>query len=281
MFSLTTEAKIAEARERFETKARAEIEAARNHSGLFVLSYPKSGRTWHRALVGVYLATLLDLPEQLAFETESLCKKANLRSLLYSHNSANFIDWLEPDNDLVASPELWKARPVLLLVRNPKDILVSAWHHAVYRGATDDRPFSEFIRDPRTGIVKILAAFNRWYGNRQLAEIFEVISYELMLKDTELVLRQTLALAGHVSVDEESMRHAVAFCRFAEMQSHERNGFYKASVLKLFGDDPRAMKVRKGGVGGWREFMSPDDVEYVDGMIAKLGDPFAHLYDES
>jgi hypothetical protein len=92
----------------------------------------------------------------------------------------------------LASPELWRGKDVLLLIRNPRDVLVSAYHHYQFRTATFRRPISDFIRRPETGIAKILAAHHRWHDNRSLAASFRVASYERMHRSPEAVLRETL-----------------------------------------------------------------------------------------
>jgi hypothetical protein len=43
---------------RAEKIYRREFERDRNLAEFFVLSFPKSGRTWHRALLGSYLAAV-------------------------------------------------------------------------------------------------------------------------------------------------------------------------------------------------------------------------------
>src|SRR4051812_24340761 len=41
--------------------------------------------------------------------------------IAYSHNGANFLDGLDPEDELVASPALWAGRKVLLLTQDPRD----------------------------------------------------------------------------------------------------------------------------------------------------------------
>jgi hypothetical protein len=67
----------------------------------------------------------------------------------------------------------------------------------------------EFIRSSFCGIEKILAAYNRWWGNRNLASAFMVISYEQMSKDLGLLLRDSLRFMGNWPIDEIPISESV------------------------------------------------------------------------
>ncbi len=253
---------------------RQEIEQAGASADCFVISYPKSGRTWHRAMLGCYLAGLLGIPREQAFKLGAMTDRLGLKSVHYSHNGANFIDSLPPDDPLVACPDLWRGKPVTLLTRDPRDIVVSAYHHAVYRSALTEVNFSDFLRAPDTGIEKILTTYHRLDKNRALASDFQVIAYEDMHNDPAPALRAQLSIIGLTKIDEAMVQDVVEFCRFETMKKHEADGFYKASVLKKTSDDPRSMKVRSGQVGGYKDFMTADDLSYANQLIADMGNPF-------
>jgi alcohol sulfotransferase len=269
-----TAATIARRQQKFESKYQIEFKRDRARAQLFVLSFPKSGRTWHRLLLGSYLAARCKKPSSEAFNLETLCKTAGAKSVIYSHNGANFIDWLEPTHPFVASSSLWVQKPVLLLVRNPRDILVSAYHHAKFRSHTYSGSLSESVRDRRVGIEKVLTAFNRWYAGRRLAASFTVISYEQMYRTPNQILRTTLALADVSPIDEALVSEAVDFCAFEKMQAYERNGYFNTPRLRVKSADIKARKVRQGRVGAFKDFLSSSDESYIESAIAEIGDPF-------
>jgi hypothetical protein len=242
-----------------------------------VISFPKSGRTWHRVMLGRYLAKSSGRSERDAFALDKLCAAANIQPIAYSHNGANFDDGLLPTHPLFAAPALWQDRSVLLIVRNPKDILVSAYHHARFRNLTFAGTLSEFVRDPRTGISKIMAALSRWHGNRSLASSFDVVSYEGMHRTPEQILRSTLLRAGVSHIDDALVSETVEFCRFEKMQEYERTDYFMTGRLSNPSNDPRANKVRVGRVGGYRDHLSAADEAFIEDHVRSVGDPFNTL----
>lgn len=247
----------------------------------FVLSFPKCGRTWHKLMVGYYLARLSGASERSAFKVARLCSRVGIKPVQYSHNDTGFKDGLPPSSRLVASPYLWKGRPVLFLVRNPRDVLVSAYHHATLRSSTRFHgTISEFIRRPDTGIAKVLSAYNRWHDNLGLAAAYRVHSYEEMHRDAGAVLTSSLEFFGLTAIEAALVDDAVEFCRFDKMQSYERLDLFGAKQLRNDPGDPLAAKVREGRVGSYKGVLAPADLDFIESTIARIGDPFAEYYRE-
>jgi hypothetical protein len=263
---------------RFEARYLRQFQRDRADGDIFVLSYPKAGRTWHRLLVGHYLTQLCNLPARNALDLEDIWRRTGLRRLVYSHNGANFLDCLPPSHHLVASPSLWQDRDVILLVREPRDIIVSAFYHAVFRSRTFCGSLSDFVRDPIVGFEKILTAFNRWNASRALAKSFEIISYEAMHREPNVVLRKTLAALGVDEVDHNMLGKTIAFGSFENMRQCEETDFFGSTRLSKRSPDARADKGRQGKVGGYHDDLSRGDLEWIDDCIERLGDPFADSY---
>ena len=245
----------------------------------YVISFPKSGRTWHKLMVGHYLAQLTGAPEKNAFKVASLCRRAGLKPIEYSHNDTGFKDGLPPSSRLVASPQLWQGRPVLFLVRNPRDVLVSAYHHATTRATTRFHgTLSEFVRRPETGIAKVMKAYVSWNDRSGMASASLVHSYEEMHRDPAAVLTSSLRFFGLSEIDPRMVAAAVEFCRFDNMQRYERLDMFGAKQLRNASGSPTAAKVREGRVGSYQNALSASDLEFIDAYIAQSGDPFERLY---
>ena len=262
----------------WERRHRREFADDRERADVLIVSVPKSGRTWHRLMLGYYLARSCGQPEASALKLAFLCRKAGTRRVVYSHNGVSFLDWLPASNPVVASSELWRDKHVLFIVRNPRDVLVSAYHHYQFRTATFRRPISDFIRRPETGIAKVLTAHHRWHEGRGLAASFQVTSYERMHAAPEAVLRDTLGFIGVKRIDAALLAETVEFCRFEKMRAYEAADRFGSARLRNEGGDRNSSKVREGRVGAYGEHLSEADQRFLDEYIRRLGDPFQTQY---
>ncbi len=250
----------------------------KDKDALVVMSFPKAGRTWHRVLLGYYLAVKSGVPETDALKLHGLCDRLALPRIGYSHGGAAFSDGLPSAHPSVADPELLRGKRVLFLIRDPRDILVSAFFHARDRKEVWSLGLSEFIRNDRTGINKVLSAYSRWFGSAQLAEAFDVIAYEDMHADAGEALRRTLRFAGARQIDESVVARAVEFTRFENMRQMEERDYFDDKVLRATGSSAESRKVRSGRVGGFSDYLSDEDLELIANEIRKTGGPMADRY---
>jgi hypothetical protein len=255
-----------------------EIQRVRKDTDIFIISYPKAGRTWHRFLLGRYLSMSLGFPIAKTQKTAKLTGHMAGGLTRYNHNAANCIDAIPAEHPIVATPELWSGRKVIFLVRDPRDVIVSCWFHCHYREKSYSGTIEEFIRSPFCGIEKILVAHNRWWTSRNLASEFMVISYERMSNDLGGVLRDTLRFMGNWPIDEARISESVEAASFENMRTIEDEGTIQHHSLKWPSLDPRARKIREGKVGGFRNHLSDQDIAYIERCIERIGDPFANYY---
>jgi len=242
---------------------------------IFVISYPKSGRTWHRLLVGSYLAKKNNVDIRDALHTEKLTQKLHLPVLGYRHNGADFLDPWPAHDDRVADPALWQGKRVIFLVRDLKDVLASSYFHAKYRSKTFEGEIGAFIRDPRTGAEKILTAWNRWHATRKLAQASIVQTYEAMHANAAGCLAQALDFAGYGPVDADVVAQSVHFCQSDNMRSMEKENFFKTATLRNKAASANSAKVRAARIGDHVNHLDAADIAYVDALEQRLGNPFA------
>lgn len=197
----------------YRKKYKAEIAKYSLTDVTFIVSFPKSGRTWHRAMIGSFLSDLTGHHQSDIFNIDRLATDAGIGGIRYTHNGANFTDGLHPSEPLVASADLWRGHRVILIVRDVRDIVVSAWHHARYREGITSASLSEFVRHPMTGIEKVLVAYNRWFDQLAEAAGLLVVSYEDMTADPVAVLRDSLVFIGLTDPDPGRLVTAADQCR--------------------------------------------------------------------
>jgi hypothetical protein len=121
----------------------------------FVLSYPKAGRTWLRALIGKALVAHHDLPVEQLLDTPALTRAAGLPIAVFDHDGSALRDgtrWMKMSTDRSA----YRGKDVLLLARDVHDNLVSAYFQAARRTNIFEGSISAFVRDERYGVEKLL-----------------------------------------------------------------------------------------------------------------------------
>lgn len=240
---------------------------------VFLLSYPKAGRTWLRALVGKALVDAYGLPESQLLDTPGLTHAAGLPVTVFDHDQSALMTGLRWQ-DMATDRSAYRGRRVLLLGRDVRDNLVSAYFQATRRVNVYDGPISDFIRHERYGVDKILAFYRIWSMNRHVPEAFVFARYEDMHRDTAGALAAVLGFIG-ARVPAAAIAAAVEFCRFENMRKAEIEDRYAHEALRPGRtDDPESLKVRKGKVGNYAEYLSADDVAYIDGAVAARGCEF-------
>jgi Sulfotransferase domain len=239
-----------------------------------IISYPKSGRTWHRAALGRYLANAYDLDSTQSLDTRFITHAAGLPLTSYSHNGANFLSDINPDHFLNGNSLLWRNKSVLLLVRDPRAILVSSFHHMTSRSKKFEGTLSEFIRHPHTGIEKILVAYNRWHKLGRLSPRFMVQSYEGMHANHRAALSNALEFIGVNELNELAIDEALSFTTFDNLKKLENLGYFQHKSMNQRNVVPEGQKVREGKVDGYKRSLSSSDLDFIQLAVTRVGNPF-------
>lgn len=212
-------------------------------SDVVIVSYPKSGRTW--------LRVMLDELEMPIAQTHAGAKRPNL-----------------PDR------REFSGRRVVLLVRDPRDTVVSAFHQETKR--VDQKypsSISDFIREPRMGLERIVEFNLGWISDHGIPRQFHLIEYENLRANTEGELDKLLDFIGRRTADQSAVRRAIEMADFDRLQKLERQGAlqtrYGESLKPRDVSDPNSLKVRKGKVGGFREELSEADISYCAEVMGK------------
>ena len=240
----------------------------------YLLSYPKSGRTWLRALIGRALVARFRLPEERLMETEDLVRAAQLPSFAFDHDGSSMMDAcngrrLSPDKSA------FRGKHVLLLGRDVRDTLVSAYFHATRRLGIYEGTISSFIRDERYGADKVLAFYRHWDLARYVPRAFAFLRYEAMHADPAAALARTLEFLGARDVAEATIAEAIGYARFDNLRRVEAEGFFGDPALRAgVAADPESYKVRRGKVGGFRDYLSDGDIAWIDARVAEAGCEF-------
>jgi hypothetical protein len=240
----------------------------------YVLSYPKSGRTWLRALLGKTLVDHYRLPNERLLDLEELTRLARLPVAAFYHDGSAMLDGLSW-RELRSDKAEYRDKRVLLLGRDVRDMLVSAYFHATRRLRFFTGTISAFVRDERYGVDKILTFYRQWHAAREVPSAFMFVRYEAMHADPAGVLGRVLPFIGAREVPAATTAVAADFARFENLRDAEARNLFDNPVLATRPNaDPESFKVRMGRVGGFREHLSTDDVAWIDACEAERGCEF-------
>jgi hypothetical protein len=222
-------------------------------------------------MLGKALTETYELPEDLLLSTYLLTRRAGVLSTRLTHDGSSIVEG-RSYRELSNSKRRYQRKKVILLVRDPRDVVISCYFQATRRVRRFDGTLSDFIRDDRYGIVKILAFYNTWYANRDVPRECLLLHYEDIHADPAKVLTETLTFVGANNVDDQVVRKAVEYSVFSKMKEMEKGKRWTSDVMQPGnGVDADSFKVRRGVVGGYLDYLNEDDVQYVDRAFEEHG----------
>ncbi|MEQ9661054.1 MAG: sulfotransferase domain-containing protein [Parasphingopyxis sp.] len=212
-----------------------------------LLAFPKSGRTWVRYML-----------DQLGADFH------------VSHGGAAHIA-KQPFEAVLCGPAVYRACRVLFLLRDPRDTAVSGFFQATRRKRFYEGDMAAFLRDPLHGLEKIIRFNLLWSRAGETISDFEVIRYERMRRDAHEEFARAARFVLERDSDEAAVEAAVEAGKYDNMRRVERSGegqrLYGAGLRPRDPADPDSYKVRRGVVGGWRDYFSDADTAYAEELF--------------
>lgn len=264
------------------------VEEGRKRRLVFLVSYPKSGNTWVRLLLGSYFfgheeapaATFIDtlaypfmeltgtpIKEMTVWEHGALHPAAMFKlqetlpedswALVKSHHA----------NAVVAGIPLFAplfCHRAIVIVRDPRDVLPSiAAHMGMDHETAVELMAAKNARMPDPEGLKVPHITGSWSTHvgswlRQRRVTHKVIKYEELHADTPAVLIDMLKFLGEEEPDPTRVEVAVRSQNFDALHDREdRIGFGETS-------QKAARFFRRGIVGGWRDEVQPHLIERLE-----------------
>jgi Sulfotransferase domain len=258
---------------------------ARELSGgdVIILSVPKSGRTWLRAFLCAYFCKRFGLEFTLRPARYNV---PGFPRVVFSHDLFEHRTkgdrWDRVRGKYLVPKRALRAAKILLLVRDPRDCFVSLYLQLTRRDPNAPLEFrqksvSEMLRDGKFGVRAIITTMNEWMNEFSERDNFTVIRYEALRASPPENFRDLLAFLGESAPDAAIFQQALEFSRFENMQKLEAAGAFDSNILHP-GDvrDPESFKVRRGKVGGYREYLSADDQQFAEEAMMELDTRFGY-----
>ena len=229
---------------------------------VMLVSFPKSGRTWLRLMIGRTFEqhwmldnfSLLDLWALGDFDPA-------LPRILVSHEH-------EPHKQKAWAKRQYRNKKVILLVRDPRDIIVSWYFQANKRNLKYSGDLPTFL-DPADGrIDRIVRYFNGWAEHRSVPRDFLLVRYEDLQADTVGELRRVFDFLGFPGISNDELQAAAAHGSFNNMRQLEReNALNVRRLMPRDAQDEESYKTRKGKVGGYADYLQDHEIRYLNSRI--------------
>ncbi|MEM1210513.1 MAG: sulfotransferase domain-containing protein [Planctomycetota bacterium] len=252
----------------------------------YVLSFPKTGRTWLRLLLGKAIAThhqLQDADSADLLELDRLADRLpDLPRIRFKHDDNPHFK--TPD-ELVTRKTEYADRPVVFLVRDPRDTAVSAYHQLTKREARYrfDGSLEQFLDCPRGSVATMLRFYNLWHAERDTPKRFLLVRYEDLHADTAGQLRRVTDFleltSGGGEFSDDTLAAAVDFARFDNMRRMEQKASQRdtsggnARLAATDPNDPTTFKTRSGKIGDFVKHIPPATADALTQRVRDELDP--------
>jgi hypothetical protein len=264
--------------------ARLEMAKA-ERADLLLIGHPKSGNTWLKAMISrLYQVRYGFAANELINTDELALKNPEIPRLAASNGYYSYEGVIGQALAKDAADSPLKHKPVLFIARNPLDIAVSwyfqftkrqSWHKQELINHFIENPIDrytvqmwDFVRNSDIGLPSLIAFLNTWQENVSVLERGVTIRYEDLRSTPEVTLRQVLDLMG-AQFDDAEIAEAVSWGSFDNLKALEARGFFKRGGMTLRNaDDPNSFKVRRGKVGGYRDYFTPEQVAELEALVA-------------
>ena len=274
--------------------SRLELAKARR-AQMLIIGHPKSGNTWLKVMISRLFQVRYDLPASRLINTDELALKhpeiprlaASIGYYSYEGVIGEALVPNAPDSEL-------RHKPVLFIARHPCDIAVSWFFQFTKRQSRHkqelinhfiDHPIDrrtiemwDFVRHSDIGLPFLVDYLNSWERNIAGLERGMVLRYEDLRAQPAEYLRRVVDFMGIGFTDEE-IEEAVRFGSFENLSSLETKGFFRQGGLTLRNpDDPNTFKVRRGKVGGYRDYFTDEQATELEEIVrARLSPAFGYL----
>jgi Sulfotransferase domain len=222
-----------------------------------IVSYPKSGSTWLRFII----ANLLKFHEEVDFLRMQLTVPEI--SLEACRNGADFAAL--PSPRFMRSHALYDRRfpKVIYLMRDPRDVLLSYYHH-VRKFHQFDGTLLHFLRS-NVRRVEWDQHVNSWIFQNPSLDNLCLVRYEDMLNDTFAEIQKILRFAGlnRMTADIQDAVERSGFHRLRELEDRKGLGYVD--------DQNKEIRfIREGRKGGWQAGFAEEERTYAKEKLGAM-----------
>ena len=246
-----------------------------------IVSHTKSGRTWLRIMISYLYHLRYNTPESMILDYDNLHRLNPAIPRLYFNRDTRVPTFGRHDGHVGVPAD----KKVLFLVRDPRDVAVSFCFHI--RNRASARELSRkgippdagslslyaFVTHDRLGIPRVIEHFNRWHEEMQAMPSTLLVHYESMRAEPETTLDRIMRFLDR-PFSEQELQQAVAFAAFDSLARKEKDGFFDSGRMRPTDpNDAGSFKVRRGKVGGYRDYFTEEENAVIDAMVRERLNP--------
>jgi hypothetical protein len=251
---------------------------------VFFIGYPRSGTTWIRFLLGRYIQLVSGEKELHLFGRYDLlgrCEKALVGPAMnFSHGG---LHWLETTVDQITEERFitpYLGKGIVLIARYPLDVLVSNWAYDRNLSRISHLDLPDYLEDPIVGLERYIKFNNLWARTRKSFSDLTLFRYEDFQNDPIEGL-SALLRSLKIPPQIEAIKSAVEFSSLTNMKDIQQNhGGYgirggKSAFFRVgTPENPEAQHVRKGKIGGYRDYLGVSSSKHYEGIVKNRLDPW-------
>lgn len=233
---------------------------------VMIVSYPKSGNTWMRFLLGNILhddynfSNMEDLIPDIYVLNNKKLKEFNRPRIMKSH------EYFIPTY-----------KKVIYIVRDPRSVVVSYFHYQKkFNKISHDMAFSEYFK---LFIDGKLDPFGNWEENikswicvkKNKENNLLLLKYEDLKINPLLEIKKVLSFL-ELSVSNAKISNAIQKSSFKKMKKNEKDNIKNTIVLN--NSDKNIAFVRAGKTDEWKDYFSQTEIEII---FSKFGSTMEQL----
>lgn len=252
----------------------------RQSADYLLLSLTNCGRTWLRVILG--RAIQLHYAQMASSPLKSPLADVNLHDLFSFSERVPTLPAIKPMHEKFGQfGNSYERQKVILLVRDPRDAIVSRYHQhkaelAQKLGYDDlDRYVCE-----SDDFAAYIQFYNDWYCYRDRAKAVLTVRYEDMKADTFTSVQRVCEFL-ELPLAPAEIKEAIDYASFQNMRKMEIEGSEQVRTKVMSArniEDTESFKVRKGAIGGYRAELKPESVAWVDSAVsAQLNPTYGYL----
>lgn len=257
---------------------------------VYAVSFPKSGRTWIELMMAKIYELLTDYDVNALLNGRQFSRWNILRRVRYPFPFVRFGHGYmnaEICRGTYFPEAKYKGKKIFLLVRDPRDVVVSYYFYAKHHQGLFEGSLKEFIEyspdsdnehqyQYRFGINAPINYMNAWVKHSSLFAAFQVGYYVDFRQNTYSQLSRLCDFIG-LPATPHMLTTAITYGSFENMRKLEMSNALNWHGLSG-AKDLKGLKTRRGVVGGYQSDLDDGLIKYLDTIINARLHPFFEKY---